>query len=390
MEKSVAKIKGYLKAVADHQHPLQTKLSLILTDFEPNGNLQGIPVKEKTNILTSALYMPLKINFDGDDIAGHTGAYPVGPIVHVYEGIDNGRDVIYGDAIIWNELHNDVAGHVKAAFAEGIGTSWEIYYDTAEKDDNGVSWLHGCVFAGTCIVETPAYGPSRTRILAVAEALRDNNLQHIGEVENMAKTETSSVDVANADLEETRTDIIDAQDLLWKLWAGLDALYSTTFEIESQQTEANIGTVANDFAGILGKIETRMNELKSEVSAKSEALQSAQAALETVQTELTSIKEVAKVEAESRAKAERLSTRRTVLQEAGIEISADAWASRETFYDSMSEDVFTNYVADLQAIASKTNAKAELKTPKVPEPLSSDTGMSSQELAAALKEAFKK
>jgi hypothetical protein len=60
-----ALLNGYISAIASlggtKEHPLNSKLSLILTDFAPNGNKQGIPLKEKQNILSSALNRPLKI-----------------------------------------------------------------------------------------------------------------------------------------------------------------------------------------------------------------------------------------------------------------------------------------------------------------------------------------
>ena len=142
-ERKTARMNGFIRAVADQSHPLQTRLSLILTDFEPNRNKQGIPKAEAENILRTALHTPLKINFDGISYSGHKGAIPIGPIVNAYASTDNGRDVIAGEAVIWNDIYEDVAGHLKVAFAEGIGTSWEIYFQDSEKDNEGTEWLNG-------------------------------------------------------------------------------------------------------------------------------------------------------------------------------------------------------------------------------------------------------
>lgn len=46
MAKQLARVHGYIRAIADSSHPLQTGLSLILTDFEPNKNNQGVPLSE--------------------------------------------------------------------------------------------------------------------------------------------------------------------------------------------------------------------------------------------------------------------------------------------------------------------------------------------------------
>ena len=166
--------RGYIQssaAVSESNNPLQTRVGLILTDFEPNINNQAIPLREKANIMRSALNMPLRINFDGEQFHGHSGAIPLGPIVRVYEDTDNGREVVKGEAVIWTEDHSDIATYLKEMFAEGVGTSWEIYHSDSTVDESGVEWLSDCILAGTCIVDTPAYGPNRTRILAIAETI---------------------------------------------------------------------------------------------------------------------------------------------------------------------------------------------------------------------------
>src|SRR5882724_2011197 len=111
--KTAARMHGFIRAVADQAHPLQTKLSLILTDFEPNRNKQAIPHSEAENILHYALNSPLKINFDGIEIYGHKGAKPIGTIVSANEGNDNGREVIFAEAVVWNDINTEVDEHIK-------------------------------------------------------------------------------------------------------------------------------------------------------------------------------------------------------------------------------------------------------------------------------------
>lgn len=181
--------RGYIQsssAVSESNNPLQTRVGLILTDFEPNINNQAIPLREKANIMRSALNMPLRINFDGEQFHGHSGAIPLGPIVRVYEDTDNGREVVKGEAVIWTEDHSDIATYLKEMFAEGVGTSWEIYHSDSTVDESGVEWLSDCILAGTCIVDTPAYGPNRTRILAIAETIakKEQSNEQINEQEH--------------------------------------------------------------------------------------------------------------------------------------------------------------------------------------------------------------
>lgn len=333
-------VNGFIRAVADQTHPLQTKLSLILTDFEPNGNKQGIPRDEKDNIIRTAQYMPLKINFNGTTFTGHSGAFPIGPIVAAYESTDSGRDVIMGDAVIWDEVYSDISEHLKVAFSEGIGTSWEVYFEDSVKDDNGIEWLTGCVFAGTCVVEVPAYGPNRTRVLAIAEKLAEMEI-------NMAKEQNTAT--AETDMVETREELIQVQDILFKLWEGVDTLFNTTFEIEAAQVENDIGKIAVQFAEKLSKLADRINELR----AASSELTSVSAELETLKRE--------KQESELlRARAER----KARLIDAGIEMTDEKLEQ----YMSMSDEVFTTLVSDVSTINKKSKTTAEQNV-VLPEPL---------------------
>jgi hypothetical protein len=322
--------------------------------------------------------MPLKINFNGETYTGHTGAIPIGPIITAYAGKDNGRDVILADAVIWNEVYDDIADHLKVAFSEGIGTSWEIFFENAETDANGVDWLNGCIFAGTCVVEVPAYGPNRTRVLAIAEKLheREETLQQL-EI-TMVK---DNVAVADTNMDETRTQLLETQDLLFKLWEGVDTLFNKTFEIEAASVEKDIGAIAAQFAEKIGKIAEKLDKL-------SVAEQTATAELETVKSELDTLKaEKAQAEAEN-ARAELINTRTAKLAEVGIELKTDDTARVER-YVSMSEEMFTDYIADLALVKGKS-AVAEQRTALViPEPLGTEE-LSEDELISALKAAISK
>lgn len=358
-------VNGYIRAVADQDHPLQTKMSLIITDFEPNGNKQGIPESEKQNIIHYALNMPLKISFDGKGYAGHTGAIPVGPIINVYESEDNGRRVIAGDAIIWNEVYDDIADHLKVAFSEGIGTSWEIFYDSIDTDSNGNQWLHGCIFAGTAIVQVPAYGPNRTRVLAIAEQLAEH-------ADKMMEITEKMSDKAQADdLSTTRQDLTDVSDLLFKLWEGVDGLFNKTFEIEQATVETDIAKIAESFAEKLSKIAGKINDMSSKLGLSEAELTTAKAELDQLKKEKAAA-ESAKVAAD----------RKNQLLEAGID--EDTFQAKAELYLGMTDDVFGAFVTGLTAVRSKVSAKAE-SVYKLPEPLSkSDSPLTTAQLAAEL------
>lgn len=368
---------GFIRAVADQAHPLQTRLSLILTDFEPNRNKQAVPRTEAEALIRTANNSPLKINFDGVEVYGHKGAKPIGTIVSPIMGNDNGREVIFAEAVVWNDINPDVDEHIKMAFAEGIGTSWEIYFDPDKTvtDDNGVEWLGGCVFAGTCIVDTPAYGPNRTRLLAIAEELykRDEEM----EIELMAKADETEVIKTNVETPAVAAntltgDISDVMNVFSTLYEGLWNMLEEADQLEKELATTDITTVAEQFTKALSSIQKRFDALK-EKAAKAEL----------VEAELITIKDgIAQAET-AKAEAEKLEARKSALAELGIEISDE----RKEFYLSMAEDAFNVYVEDLKTVKG-TQAKAEVKKPIIPDATmnsGASTEISIQELAAILR-----
>lgn len=363
-----AVMRGYAIAEAS-DNPFQTKLSLILTDFLPNRNKQAISQAEANNIIKSALIAPLKINFDGESYSGHKNAIPIGAIASAYEGDDNGNPVIKGDAVIWNDLYPDVKDHIKQAFAEGVGTSWEIYYDDSETDDNGVQWLKGCIFAGTCIVETPAYGPTRTRLLAIAESLQKNN------EEIMAKSESG------ADVTTLQTDIYNVMEVIGSLYNGLYEMLDQSYELEAQLSTTDMPAMAEQLTKLLSSIQSTFESLKSK-AASAETLE---LSLSEVTTELNTLKDSIAVAEQAKALAEKESKRSSALSDVGLDFEA-----KKDFYMGMAEDLFETYLSDMKAIKG-SKAVAETRT-VIPEPTTTnDSGdVSIADLATAIRNGLKK
>jgi len=170
-KKSSSSMKGgfRLSLAANFNHPFIKEIEVVLTDFEPNANNEGISRSEAENIMRTAMYTPIKIAASDAGYGGHTKANPIGAITEAYLGQHNGRDVIMGKAFIWKDEYPEVYDMLKsqADANQFIGTSWEVYYG-AEDTVNGVKWLKNITFAGTCIVDAPAYG-DRTPLLSVAE-----------------------------------------------------------------------------------------------------------------------------------------------------------------------------------------------------------------------------
>lgn len=357
-----ATVHGFIRAVADSKHPLQTQLSLILTDFAPNKNKQGIPESEAEAIMQTALQQPVKINFDGFDYNGHPRAIPIGPIVNTYRGIDNGVDVIYADAVIWNSVYTDIAEHLKLAFAEGIGTSWEIYYDHAVVDEYGVEWLQGCVFDGTCIVKSPAYGPNRTRILAIAEELNklaENTTEII-----MTKPAVNSAQ-ADDTTETLRADINNVLEVLTSMYGGLYQMLDETHELEQQLVTTDMSAMAEQFSKLVTSISDRFETLKSKV-----------ATAETVEQELVALKNTIAETAE----AAKLEERKNALRDVGITYAEE----RKTFFLAMDDTAFAQYIADLKAVKSQ-HASAEQRQVVIPDVVTQSPTFTVKELAAILR-----
>lgn len=170
-------VNGYLRLAEDYSHPLHKVVELILTDFEVNANNEAIPQSETLNIIRTAKFSPIKIAASKASYGGHDGAIPIGPIIDVYEGTYKDKLVIMAKALIWSDEFSDIYSLLKseAGEREYIGTSWELYHQGSEEVD-GVTWLKNVTFAGTCIVNSPAYG-ERTKLLKVAENKKMEELQ---------------------------------------------------------------------------------------------------------------------------------------------------------------------------------------------------------------------
>jgi len=170
-KKSSASLKGGLRLaeVSNIDHPFIKEIEVVLTDFEPNANSEGIKKSEINNVIRTSRFTPIKIASSSAGFGGHAGAKPVGAIVEAFADTYQGRDVIKGRAFIWKDEYPAVYDLLKsrAEESEFIGTSWEVYYTSAEEID-GIRWLNDITFAGTCIVDNPAYG-DRTPLLSVAE-----------------------------------------------------------------------------------------------------------------------------------------------------------------------------------------------------------------------------
>ena len=229
MTTKTAEFLGYVSAVAE-AHPLQTIISFVLTDFEPNSNKQAVPISEAENIIRTAKDMPVKINFDGMSETGHNRAVPIGVITKAELVNVDGKDSIIAEARIWKKEYPEIDEYLRSAKAEKrqIGTSWELYYEESEEKDN-VSWLTNIVMAATAIVKVPAYG-NRTPILSVAE-------------------DRIKVEELNTKITELESKLAEVETALADARAEADSAKDKVTQMEREQAEsAKEAMIANRIA----------------------------------------------------------------------------------------------------------------------------------------------
>lgn len=186
----------------------------------------------------------------------------------------------------------------------------------------------------------------------------------------MANSNTTN---AEADVETLQDDLSSAMDVLSTIYEGLWNMFDKTFEIEQNLATTDMSAMADKFSKLIAQISKQFNELKDKAGLADAA-----------QAELATLKEkLQRIESEQQEQ-ELLTARRVKLAEAGIELTDATLSERKTFYLGMSEETFTQYIADLTAVRGKA-ATASLDNPVIPEPSSGSNTMSVKEIAAALR-----
>lgn len=313
-------------AKAESRNPFQTILDFILTDFLPNKNNQAIAESEADNLIESAIGMPIKIHFDAAQANGHDKAIPIGPIQRAWRGVDQGRDVIYAQAIVWNNEHPEIDTFLRTAYAEGtdVGTSWEIKYNHAEQLD-GISWLHGVIMAATTIVRNPAYGVARTRLLSVAETIMEDNTTPSDEV---------------LTLQSQLSDLVMALSDMW-------------YEMREQERTDEVLVTAETAL-------TRVSELVAEWKTRKTAMAETATNAETTIVEQTATIAGLNLQVSTLSNDLCFAQRKAAL---AVVFTPDEITSRRDHILALSETGFSTYVSDLTAVASR-NATAEFRTPE--------------------------
>ena len=205
MYKSVTR-HGRIEAIAQTtDQQITSKLKFIFTDFQPNANRMVVPQTEADSIMSSALFMPVKINFD-DGPGGHPQSAPVGTIISMV--MEN--EQIIAESLLWDLEFPEVSDWIKTMWAEkkDVNFSWELLYnpEASAEDTDGNLVLKDTKVRGITIVDNPAY-EGRTRLLSVAEKKMELEAQ-IADLSAKLDTLISRIPVVvEAELEAVVSDI---------------------------------------------------------------------------------------------------------------------------------------------------------------------------------------
>jgi hypothetical protein len=349
--KNRAQFSGLLHAVASEVDPLQSTIEFVFTDFAPNLNGMGVPRSESSNIISTGLFKPVKVDFIGNGVNDHDDAIPIGPIIELSEKDDK----IIGKAVIWKrEFPKFIEYLEEASVKEGeVQFSWELFYKNAEKDDSGIQWLQNCTVAAITIVSDPAYA-GRTHLLSYAQNT-ESLTKRIQVLEETIASLTASSDNSRSftvadTIEGLREQVQKLTDQIYSmassLWEALDEAVPSTVDVEA---------VAQAYSDLV----TRLKQMKSSVSTLTSELAS-------VNTELAELRDY-------KASAEREKTRSEMLasrsQSLSAVMSADDITAKEDFILNLTEDQFAAFVSSLQTVSkasvNKSNGRFTVPDPVV-------------------------
>lgn len=304
-------------ALSDFKHPLLRKVKFVFADNKPNGNNQGIEQEDFELARQTAIHMPIKMRYLGtaDQAGGHTGSVTFGHITDMFEETsEDGTPQLVGEGVLYKEEFPQEVDYLERAFAEGKapGASFEIVYKDVKKD-GPVEWLKNFATSAVTFVRHPAYG-TRTALLALAS---DNN-------------------ISDEDLNEKLFGIVnDIKDIRPK----------------------------NDTKGGSNTVEKELEELKAElekVKAENERLAKENETLSTANAELkTQNEEQGKAIAEFQRTA-LVADRTAKVAEAGLTVADTDLERKQTYWVSLSEDAFAEYLEDIKTMKA-TAPKEESK-----------------------------
>jgi len=365
-------------ASSDRVNPFLTTVRFVFADDLPNVNGQAIPQDEFSTLAASAIGMPIKIRFFGQGIGGHKGAVPIGHIQNIDQEVADGVHRLVAEGVLYNDEYPEIVEYLKETFATGEapGISWELSYKDSIVE-KGVQWLKGVIARAATFVKHPAYG-RRTALLALASI-------DMTTIDNDTKKKIMSLieellDLLDSSKEDTTEDTTEA-GLINRAEKVLAHFIKEVAEVEIQGGNNNV-----ELEQALAKI----TELEAQIATQNEALAEVNTDRETIKADKEALEAqvnelVEKVK--TFEKSMLVESRVKQLSDAGISLPTDAeeLERKQEFWAAMSEELFTEYVSDLAAVAKKVpERKAEasasfLQLPKISVDTSSNNGAVSAE-----------
>jgi len=392
-----------------------TWAKFILTDDKPNGNKQRVPIEEFDNIIKSGVYMPIKMAL-GEIKDGHEDAKPIGVITNLTK---LGNKVI-ALAALWDHERNDDVSTIKSRVNSGqpVNVSWEILYGNSRIED-GITALLDVMLKAVTIVGIPAYA-GRTQLLAVAakdkkwspayiQRLPDNSflLKTTDGIRYFAyRDETGKIDpsrfpdimdeIAKAPLPENELKSIRHQVKKLSTMITSDAslleVLSEEGDIDTEEYKLDTKELESKVSELEAKLALANDTLLAKEKEAADALALAEQtkkSVETLEQELTPLRQFKEETEAVAAKATKLSGIKAKFGELGLVKDEQYFVDNTEKLLSMDEGSFDFMLQEMVAFKSdgKQSGEAGLKLPKVPVLSGEKDGNLSdpKELAAALR-----
>lgn len=204
--------------------------SFVLLDDLPNGNGVRIPLEEFDNVIKSAEYMPLKMEF-GTIKGKHEGSQPLGVIARLVKQVDSVLgNKIFGIAGLWlKERPNDIVALREAiAKNEGVDISWELEYINEDLAEDGILNLRDIGVTAATIVGNPAY-QGRTPMFEIAEQNKNSEDDKTLDDKELIQQKYSELETK---FQESETKLAEATKLLSEKTAEVEALTAKVAELQ--------------------------------------------------------------------------------------------------------------------------------------------------------------
>jgi len=243
-----------------------TWIKFILTDDKPNANKNRIPKEEFGNIISSGLYMPIKMT--QSEIGGHANSVPIGVITHLKE---KGNKVV-GLAALWEAEHPEEVALLKERYAENksLDLSWEIQYASNEFEGD-IEVLRDTSLMAATFVQVPAYG-GRTFVTELSEKKEDTlDNKTLEELQKEYKSNLEEKDNAIASLQEEVASLKESQ-ITEEMTQELESLREFKQEIEAEfEKQEKLDKIAEMFEEAKLKLsEDYIEENKEQLLSMSE------------------------------------------------------------------------------------------------------------------------